>query len=257
VTAQFVNVTEIEGQEISAEQLFRTCHRYHWATKESVDRDVLEVACGAGQGLGLIASVARSVTAGDVSPEVLATAQRVYGDRFPLSVFGAGELPFEDSSFDCVLMFEALYYLNDIPRFFAEVRRVLRPGGKLLIVTANKDLYDFTPSPFSNQYLGVMELSKILADGGYSAEFWALIDTRTVSFRQRALRPVKTLATRLNLMPKTMHGKAWMKRLFFGEMATMPADIAPIPIAYQPPIPIPPNQPDLTHKVIYCCATRN
>lgn len=255
MTAQFVDVTEIEGQKISAEQLYRTCHRYHWAAQKSAGKDVLEVACGAGQGLGLLKASARSLVAGDVSPEVLATARRTYGDTIPLSVFGAEALPFADDSADVILMFEALYYVPDVSAFFAEARRVLRPGGQLLIVTANKDLFDFTASPYSQRYLGVVELATELGAAGFSTEFGGLIDTRTVSLRQRILRPVKTVVTRLGLMPKSMHGKAWMKKLFFGEMAEMPADISASPIDYVEPTAISAERADLTHKVIYCSAT--
>jgi ubiquinone/menaquinone biosynthesis C-methylase UbiE len=120
MTADFVSVTEIEGQQISAEQLYRTCHRYHWAAHICADKDVLEVACGAGQGLGLLRTVSKSITAGDVSPEVLATAQKTYGTTIALSAFGAEELPFPDASFDVVLMFEALYYVPNVAQFFSE-----------------------------------------------------------------------------------------------------------------------------------------
>lgn len=256
MTAQFVDVTEIVGQKISAEQLYRTAHRYHWAARRVAGQDVLEVACGAGQGLGLLLAHARSVTAGDVSPEVLETARRHFDGRVPLSVFGAEELPFADASFDALLLFEALYYVADPACFFTEAARVLRPGGQLLVVTANKDLFDFTPSPFSRRYLGVAELTAELAAAGFSTEFAALIDTRTVSLRQRVLRPVKSLVTRAGLMPKSMHGKAWMKKLFFGQMAVMPADIATAPIDYVEPTAISADRPDTVHKVIYCSARR-
>lgn len=257
MTAQFVDVTEIEGQKISAEQLYRTAHRYHWAARRVAGLDVLEVACGAGQGLGLLLAYAQSVTAGDISSEVLETTRRNFGECVPLSVFGAEALPFADGSFDAVLMFEALYYLEDPASFFAEAARVLRLGGQLLVVTANKDLFDFTPSPFSRRYLGVTELATELAAAGFSTEFAALIDTRTVSMRQRVLRPVKSLVTKSGLMPKSMHGKAWMKKLFFGEMAVMPADIATALINYSEPIAISAAEPDTIHKVIYCSARRN
>lgn len=257
MTVQFVDVTEIEGQKISAEQLYRTAHRYHWAARRAAGGDVLEVACGAGQGLGLLSQHVRSVTAGDISPEVLATAQRTYGDRLALSVFGAEELPFADASFDTVLMFEAIYYVANPERFFFEAWRVLRPGGKLLIVTANNDLFDFTPSPLSHRYLGVRELAQELTAVGFDAGFAALIDTREVSLRQRVLRPVKSLVTKLGLIPKSMHGKAWMKKLFFGEMAVMPADIATVPIDYSEPTNISAERPDTFHKVIYCSARRS
>jgi SAM-dependent methyltransferase len=255
MTAEFVDVTEIEGQLISREQLMRTCHRYHWAAQYCEGKDVLEVACGAGQGLGLLKVLARSIVAGDISPEVLETAKLTYGNSIPLDIFGAEELPLHDGSMDVILMFEALYYVPNTARFFAEARRVLRPGGKLLIVTANKDLYDFTPSPYSRRYLGVRELQQELDASSFVVDFWGLIDTRTVSVRQRILRPVKGIVSKFGLMPKTMSGKTWMKKLFFGEMAIMPANIAHLYFEYDPPTPIAPHLADTVHKVIYCCAS--
>ena len=256
MTAEFVSVTEMEGQGISTEQLHRTCHRYHWAARMAAGKDVLEVACGSGPGLGVLATQARSVVAGDISPEVLARAKATYGDRFNLSVFPASPLPFADDSFDLVLMFEALYYLPDVTEFFLEAARVLRPGGALLIVTANKDLFDFTPSPFSQRYLGTVELATELAALGFTTSFGGLTDVSTVSLRQRILRPVKLLASRLGLVPKTMHGKEMLKKLFFGSMTVMPADIASVAYDYEELNPIDPTQPDRRHKVIYCEARR-
>lgn len=255
MTADFVSVTEIEGQRISEEQLHRTCHRYHWAASMASGCDVLEVACGAGQGLGILRAAAKTVVAGDVSPQVLATAQANFADRVPLSVFGAEQLPFADASFDLVLLFEALYYVPNPAEFFAEARRVLRPGGRLLIATANKDLYDFTPSPFSRRYLGVLELAKELDAAGFTTRFSGHIDTRAVSLRQRILRPVKLIASKLGLIPKTMHGKEWLKKLFFGRMAVMPADLNSVAFDYHPAIPLSSTAADLQHKVIYCEAS--
>lgn len=256
MTAGFLNVTEIEGQRISQEQLDRMCHRYHWAAEASSGLDVLEVACGAGQGLEILRRKARSLKAGDYSPEVLAVAQKHFSGTVPLSVFGAEDIPFPADSFDTVLLFEALYYINPPEAFFAEAARVLRPGGSLLITTANKDLYDFHPSPFAHRYLGVRELSNELGMAGFSSEMWGYLDTSKVSTRQRVLRPVKATASKLGLMPKTMHGKEWLKRLFFGSMATMPSSLADIPFNHSPLVQIPADREDKVHKVIYCRATK-
>lgn len=255
MTTDFVNVTEIEGQRISEEQLHRTCHRYHWAASLASGRDVLEVACGAGQGLGILRAVAKTLVAGDISPQVLASAQACFADTVPLGVFGAEDLPFADASFDLVLLFEALYYVSNPSAFFAEARRVLRPGGQLLIATANKDLYDFTPSPFSHRYLGVMELAQELGDAGFSTRFSGHIDTSAVSLRQRVLRPAKFIASKLGLIPKTMQGKESLKKLFFGQMAVMPADLTTIAYTYHPATQIATIAADRQHKVIYCEAS--
>lgn len=251
MTAEFLGVTELQGQRISREQLGRMCHRYRWAALQCADLDILEVGCGAGQGLGILQSVAGSLAAGDYSPEVLGAALANF-PNVALSVFGAEDLPFADDSFDRVLLFEAIYYV-EAARFFDEARRVLRPGGALLLVTANKDLYDFTSSPYTKRYLGAAELAEELGAKGFDVSLAAYLDTAEVSLRQRILRPVKALASRLGIVPKTMHGKELLKKLFFGSMTEMPADLAGIPFEYSPPVAIGPN-PDRRHKVIYCRA---
>lgn len=247
----FLDVTEAQGQMVSPEQIARSCHRYHWAAEQCRDQDVLEVACGTGIGLTILAQVAKSLRAGDYSPEVLAIAEANF-PFLPMSVFGAEALPFPDNSFDRVILFEALYYV-DASVFFLEAARVLRPGGALLLATANKDLYDFTPSPFTTSYLGAAELAHDLGRAGFEVHLAAYLDTTEVSLRQRLLRPLKALATRLGLVPRTLHGKEALKKLFFGSLVEMPADLASVPFAYSPPTAIG-SAPDHRHKVIYCRA---
>ena len=255
-TDRFVQVTEFEGQKISAEQLDRLCHRYHFAAHYCADRDVVEAGCGAGHGLGLFAQTARSVLGGDLSPEVLAAARQTYGNAIRLEVFPADRIPLADRSADLVLLFEAIYYLPDVNAFMAEVDRVLRPGGHLLIATANKDLFDFTPSPFSNRYLGVAELSALMRGHGYEPSFWGYVDVSKVSLRQRLFRPIKYLANRFGIMPKTMGGKSILKKLVFGAMTEMPARIDSIPFDYVEPAPLVMDSPSHDYKVIYCAALK-
>lgn len=254
MTDHFTTVTEIEGQPISNEQMNRMCHRYHWAARFAKDKDVIEVACGAGQGLGLLNQTAASVLAGDVSPEVLAAAEKTYGSTIDLKVFPAEAIPLPDTSIDVVLLFEAIYYVSDPATFFSEAKRVLRPGGKLLIVTANRDLYDFTPSPFSSRYLGVRDLAAELGQAGFSTDFYGYIDVNKAPIRQRLLRPLKSAASKFGLVPKTMYGKKLLKKLFFGKMTIMPANLADVPFRYSVPAKLDGSQPNKTYKVIYCCA---
>ncbi|MBI1330634.1 MAG: methyltransferase domain-containing protein [Alphaproteobacteria bacterium] len=251
--AQFVHITELAGTAISSEQLQRMVTRYVWAADYCTGKDVLEVACGSGQGLHLLQSRARSLKAGDYSEEILAVARRNAPD-VEMQRFDAQELPYPDSSIDVIIIFEALYYVPDPNRFFAEARRVLRPGGHLLIATANKDLFDFNPSPHSHHYLGVRELSVSLESFGFTCDFFGDTPTDSVSLRQRILRPVKYVAVRLGLMPKTADGKLWLKRLVFGRMIPMPQFIDETSAPYVAPTPIARGKADIRHKVVLCAA---
>lgn len=248
-------VTEVSGEEVTPAQIDRLAQRYYWAGDLSRGRDVLEVACGAGQGLGHLASVARSIRAGDITPSLVARASAHYGARVPLSIMDAQNLPFEDSSLDVVILFEAIYYLASADRFIAEANRVLRPGGQILIATANKDLFDFNPSPFSVKYFGVTELYELLRKCGFTAAFLGGSPVSTDGLKQRIVRSMKRTAVALRLIPRSMSGKRLLKRLVFGKLMTMPAELhAGMP--YTAPVPLSPTVPDAMHQVIYCVATK-
>lgn len=128
-TNDFTSVSELSGYRVTQEQITRMHTRYRFAADLCVGRDVLEVACGSGQGLGLLAKRAKSVVGGDFDPAIVALAQKHYGDRIPVKQMNAHAIPFADQSLDVVIMFEAIYYLQDPLRFFRECKRVLRRGG--------------------------------------------------------------------------------------------------------------------------------
>jgi SAM-dependent methyltransferase len=251
----YAAVTEVSGEEVSQEQVDRMIRRYAWASGHCRGKDVIEVACGSGQGLGFLASVAGSVVGGDVSPDLVASARATYDQTIDIRVFDAHQLPFPDRMADVVLLFEAIYYLHAPEVFARECARILRPGGKLLVATANKDLYDFNPSPHSHRYFGAAELPALLEPFGFRCQLFGDTPLESVGLRQRFLRPVKRLAIGLGLMPKTMAGKRLLKRLVFGSMVEMPARLD-IPASFQYlPLAIPVGQPDRRHKVIFCEAT--
>lgn len=251
----FLSVTEIAGDEVTQEQVDRLCNRYYWAGQYCAGKDVVETACGSGQGLGYLAGIARSIEAGDYSDEILSIARQHYGKRIALRQFDAQDMPFEDKSKDVIIMFEAIYYIPDAEKFVRECTRVLRPGGRVLIATANKDLYDFNPSPHSCKYYGVVELNDLFKRHGFEAEFFGDMPVGDVSIRQRVLRPIKKLAVMLGLVPKTTAGKKWLKRIVFGGLVEMPAEITAETSQYVEPVRISSSRPDTEHKVIYCVAS--
>lgn len=212
------------------------------------------MACGTGPGLGYLSGLAKSFRAGDLSEPILDIARRHYGNRIELSRFDAMALPQPDASLDVILIFEALYYVPSAEKFVAECKRVLRPGGTLLIVTANKDLFDFNPSPHSVAYHGVVELERLVAAHGFSAEFFGNTPVSEVSMKQKVLRPIKKAVVASGLMPSSMAGKKLLKRLVFGNLVPMPAEITADMVPEKPPTPLPKGIADQTHKVIFCAA---
>lgn len=253
--SDYLHITELSGDEVSAEQIERMCHRYLWAGDYCRGKEVLEAGCGTGQGLGYLQSISKSLVAGDYSHSILARAAAHYAGRVSLQQFDAQKLPFADRSLDVVILFEAIYYVPSAELFVAECKRVLRPGGVVLIASANKDLYDFNPSPQSFKYYGVVEFQELFERYGFAVECFGYCSVEAVSLRQRILRPVKRAVVSLGLMPKTADGKKWLKRLVFGKLVPLPAEIHEGMLEYVAPQPVPRGVPDRKHKVIYCAAT--
>jgi SAM-dependent methyltransferase len=255
MSVDYLPITELSGDEISHEQLERLCNRYYWAGTYSAGRDILEVACGTGQGLGFLSSLAKSVSAGDYSTEILKIAKAYYGNRIFLQQFDAQHLPFPDDSKDVIILFEAIYYLPSAEKFLNECKRVLRNDGIVLIATANKDLYDFNPSPHSYKYYGIIELNQLFTKEGFSIECFGNTPIDDLAWRQRVFRPIKKIAVSLGLIPKTSNGKKFLKRFVFGNFVKLPPEVRAGMVPYQEPKKLSLDQPDRKHKVIYCLAT--
>lgn len=220
----YLSVTEQPGQPASRIQLEMLEARYAWAADQASGKDVLEAGCGAGMGLPVLADVARSVQAGDVDTENLRAARVVCAKRsnITLGKFHAEELPFPDKSFDLALLFEAIYYLPDVRRFFKETQRVLRPGGALLIVTVNPEWSGFNPSPLKTRYWSAADLRTALREGGFAARVQGAFP-ETTGCTAAAIGWVRRAAVGLNLVPRTMQGKALLKRIFYGSLRGVPS----------------------------------
>jgi ubiquinone/menaquinone biosynthesis C-methylase UbiE len=220
----YSSVTEHPGQLASRIQLEMLGARYAWAAHHARGKDVLEVGCGAGLGLGVLSEAARSVHAGDVDPENLRRTRAACAGRsctgrsnVALREFQAEDLPFPEESFDLVLLFEAVYYLLDVRQFLEEAHRVLRPGGMLLIVTVNPEWTGFNPSPLATRYWPAASLLRILREDGFSAQAQGAFP-ETDGWQESAIRAIRRTAVALNLVPRTMEGKALLKRIFCGPL---------------------------------------
>jgi ubiquinone/menaquinone biosynthesis C-methylase UbiE len=98
--------------------------------------DVLEVAVGTGLNLGLYPPEAR-LTGVDLSPEMLVRARsraNEIGRAIELKEADVADLPFDDDTFDTVVATLAMCAVPDERAGIAEIRRVLRPGGRLLLL---------------------------------------------------------------------------------------------------------------------------
>lgn len=111
--------------------------RYRAATLAGAEGRVLEMGIGSGLNLPFYGAGVREIVGVDPSVELLRMAgPRAATARFPVSLVSCGgeDLPFEDASFDVAVTTWTLCSIKDAPAALAEMRRVLRPGGRLLFV---------------------------------------------------------------------------------------------------------------------------
>lgn len=116
----------LDGREPSCEALT--------AVVQGEPQRVLEVGCGTGAFAARIAAAlpGAELKAVDQSPRLVELTSRRGIDA---RVADVEELPFDDASFDAVAAMWMLYHVGDLHRGLAEIRRVLRPGGRFVAVT--------------------------------------------------------------------------------------------------------------------------
>ncbi len=144
----------------------------------------IDVATGTGHTALAIAPHCAEVIGVDPTPEMLREAQAVAearGVRNVRWVLGQAEhLPFEDASCDVVTVRRAPHHFQSIPAALAEMRRVLRPGGKLGLVDqitpddpAGAELLERMErrrDPSHVRALSVAEWRRVLAEAGFTVQ---------------------------------------------------------------------------------------
>jgi ubiquinone/menaquinone biosynthesis C-methylase UbiE len=111
----------------------------------AVSGAVLDVACGTGENFPYLGK-ASSITALDLSPEMVEEARRrrrQLGIGVDLLVGDAQEMPFPDQSFDTVVSAMSTCTFSDHVAAFGEMRRVTRPGGRILLVEHGRSSVDW------------------------------------------------------------------------------------------------------------------
>lgn len=106
------------------------------------EADVLEVGCGNGmiwrENLDRIPPGWR-LTLTDLSLGMVEEARAALGERATYAVVDVQDLPFAEASFDAVIANHMLFHVEDRPRAFAGIARVLRPGGQFRATTIGLD----------------------------------------------------------------------------------------------------------------------
>ncbi|MEO1254626.1 MAG: class I SAM-dependent methyltransferase [Bacteroidota bacterium] len=132
-----VYTTEIASDKIPSDNVIhqRLLSAYHHA-KTFVNGDLLELGCGEGRGVELLAPLAKSYIGIDKIQSVIEALSKNYPDY----TFISGVFPpfsFPDDSFDTIVTFQVIEHVKNDEEFVREIHRVLRPGGQALITTPN------------------------------------------------------------------------------------------------------------------------
>jgi SAM-dependent methyltransferase len=159
-------------------------HENYWFRRHEVaylhlaehcsDALVLEAGCGEGYGADLLAQVARQVIALDYDALTAAHVAKAY-PRVSAIRGNLAALPLPDAAIDVVANLQVIEHLWDQEGFLAECRRVLRPGGLLLLTTPNRITFspgrDTPLNPFHTRELSGDELAALFTDAGFTVDF--------------------------------------------------------------------------------------
>ncbi len=133
-----VYATEITSSKIISDNpIHQRLLKAYYLAVDYIKGDLLELGCGEGRGVELLAPIATSFTAIDKIGEVVDHLAR----KFPDHTFKKGSFPpldgAESNSFDTVVSFQVIEHIKDDRKFLEEIWRVLKPGGKAIITTPN------------------------------------------------------------------------------------------------------------------------
>jgi ubiquinone/menaquinone biosynthesis C-methylase UbiE len=250
----YTSITELPASLLTPDQIRHFAHRYGYAHNKAQGKRVTEVACGSRSGLNHLAQSAAQIVGLDYSGGVLTQASQA--PYVPLVQGDARRLPFAAGRFDLVLCLEAIYYLEDYRLFLAECRRVLAPGGKVLLCQSHPDWPNFVPGRLSTHYPNVPELATSLAQVGFQEiKMYSTIPITATSARQKRVNALRRWVATSGLLPWLMPLTTLLQRLSYGELHPLPPAFSTEWIAtWQADlelVPLSPTELDRVHRVIY------
>jgi len=141
--------------------------------------EILDIGCGTGLNAGYLVEKGHNVTGVDISPVAI---QKFRAAGFKGEVYDIADgLPFEDGSFDLVYASEVIEHLADPGAFLAEVFRVTKPNGILLLSTVNSAFWVFRVFAISGytltevqhpghvRFFSIRSLKKYIKDAGFTS----------------------------------------------------------------------------------------
>ena len=189
--------------------------RYKYLADIAAGRRLLELGCGTGLGNHLFAA---SATSSLVRPRVRQRRQRPTQRAGYVRMLGragtpllAGE-PRRRGRF-C----EMIYYVPDHDRMLAEIRRVTPSGGVVFLAMANPERPGSTILLSARSIPAPVVPPSCSAGTAFEPELYGVFPLQNTP-RARLLRFVARIATRFHLVPRTLAGRGFLKKIFFGEL---------------------------------------
>lgn len=133
--------------QITGEIQLEHVHRYLLAREYAKGKDVLDIACGEGFGSAILAQASRRVVGVDIAAEAIKHAAASYQlKNVEFRQGSCAEIPLEKQSIDLVVSFETIEHHDEHKAMMAEIKRVLRPDGMLIISSPDKKEYSILPN---------------------------------------------------------------------------------------------------------------
>lgn len=127
-------------------------HRYAISLDFVKGKKVLDIASGEGYGSNLLSKSAQEVVGVDISQIAVDHAQKNYSSKnLSFQVGSVLDIPCEPEVFDVVVSFETIEHISDHRKMIAEIKRVVKPDGLLIISTPEKAVYS-DQANYSNPY---------------------------------------------------------------------------------------------------------
>src|SRR3989344_7823925 len=151
-----------------------TVFDYRW-TKKSLLKEldpqksdvVLEVGCGPGTWTKIIEKMVKSLTALDISDEMVKLAKKAT-KRTKLHVCEATEFK-TDKKFDKIFSVRVIEYSYKKEKFLSNIFSMLKPGGKIMIITKSRPcLWDITSKSEWQRKINAVKMKKIMKDVGFN-----------------------------------------------------------------------------------------
>ena len=147
------------GLDPSEQVIYNRCLYAYKAASERVNGKIIELGSGEGYGIQLLAPLAQNYLAVDkFDTDISGHANVEFRKQLLPSLSGIA-----DNSFDFAVTFQVIEHIQNDKAFVAEIYRVLKPGGVLLLTTPNRPM-SLTRNPWHLREYTAAELAAVVAE---------------------------------------------------------------------------------------------